>query len=304
MSLNSKTCFIIMPIGSTSEIHTEEFWKNHFENFLKPVIENDFKDLTVKRSEALRGDILNQIIHDLVESSIVIADITEFNPNVMWELGIRQSFKHGTITIAEEGTKERLPFDFAHKGTLFYNLSHHPYSREHKKFLTNLRKAIQDCLSNPTRPDSHVLENIHRGELYEIIKREENMRKLDAIIEEFNMNIETLKHSLETSKKNQKERKKKSKKPPKIEYVTVRCRHSAIESLIVNRYLNQDEKFYKDYGYYFRYLLAVNYQLGSWKYTEKSTEPWLIETIPMLLERIEIIKQNIESNKNKLMEMR
>ena len=32
---------------------------------------------------------------------IVVADITDSKPNVYWELGVRQSFKHGTIIIRE-----------------------------------------------------------------------------------------------------------------------------------------------------------------------------------------------------------
>ncbi|NVM45355.1 MAG: hypothetical protein HWN79_10600 [Candidatus Lokiarchaeota archaeon] len=67
--------------------------------------------------EAMREDILKKIIQSLVTSPIVLADLTDHNPNVFWELGVRQSFKHNTITIAEEGTK--LPFDVSPKATIF-----------------------------------------------------------------------------------------------------------------------------------------------------------------------------------------
>lgn len=54
-----------------------------------------------------------------------------------------------------------------------------------KKFIS----AIDDCLKNPSRPDSLVLETCSgRGTIYEIINREETLRKLDALICEIRQN--------------------------------------------------------------------------------------------------------------------
>jgi hypothetical protein len=50
--------------------------------FLKPLIEK-IEDLEAFRSEPLRGNIASQIITDLVNSDIVVADLTDHNPNVM-----------------------------------------------------------------------------------------------------------------------------------------------------------------------------------------------------------------------------
>ncbi|GAI73273.1 unnamed protein product, partial [marine sediment metagenome] len=101
-------CFVIMPFSKSSENHTEEYWTNHFNRFLKPLIE-EVPGIGAYRVESLHGDILKQIITDLIVSPVVVAELTHHNPNVFWELGVRQSFKHNTITIAEEGTT--LPFD-------------------------------------------------------------------------------------------------------------------------------------------------------------------------------------------------
>ena len=141
-----------MPFSKTSEKHTEEYWTHHFDAFLKPLIE-ETGDLKVFRSKALRGDLVKEIVENLYNSNIVIADLTDKNPNVFWELGVRQSFKHGTITIAEEGTK--LPFDIITKGTLYYYPGNHIKLQE---FRTQLKRAVRDCLDNPDKPDSRVLE--------------------------------------------------------------------------------------------------------------------------------------------------
>jgi hypothetical protein len=156
VSEDRKTCFVIMPFSETKDEHTAEYWTKHFENFLKPLIEENSK-VIAHCSKPLRGNIVKQIINDLVESQIVVADITDQNANVYWELGVRQSFKHGTVTIAEEGTE--LPFDIGGKGTLFYNPKNHVKMEEFRK---RFKEALQDCLEHPDKTDSQVLESIHR----------------------------------------------------------------------------------------------------------------------------------------------
>jgi len=139
-----------MPFSQT-EMHSKAYWNRHFKEFLKPLIK-ECGDLKVSRSKALRGDLVKEIVESLYDSDIVVADLTDWNPNVFWELGVRLSFKHGTITIAEEGTK--LPFDISTKGTLYYPENHIRI----QEFRTQFKKAIKDCLDKPDKPDSRVLE--------------------------------------------------------------------------------------------------------------------------------------------------
>ena len=120
--MTARKCFVIMPFATTTPDHPEEYWTRHYNDFLKPNIEEGGQ-FVAERSTPMRGDILKQIIVDLVSSPVVVADLTDHNPNVFWELGVRQSFRHGTITIAEAGT--RLPFDISGKGTLFYHPKDH-----------------------------------------------------------------------------------------------------------------------------------------------------------------------------------
>ena len=61
-------CFVIMPFSKTTEIHTDEYWTNHFSQFLVPLIKENFTSPIV-RSTLLRADIVKDIIRDLVFSS-------------------------------------------------------------------------------------------------------------------------------------------------------------------------------------------------------------------------------------------
>ena len=265
-------CFVIMPISKTSDKHTKEYWTNHYKTFIKPLIESRHP-LRAKRSAPLRGDIVRQIITDLVTIPIVVADLTDANPNVYWELGVRQSFKHGTITIAEYGTD--LPFDIGVKATLFYFPSDHLKMRE---FENEFHEAIDDCLNNPDLPDSHVLETISgRGTLYQILTRDEALRKLDAVISELKQNSFVLDLAARTCKENIQKRKQKSKK---TNIVTGRFRCAAADVLVVNRYIDADEKFYHAAEDYVDYCRRANDQLSSWEYKEnrESVESWFQNT--------------------------
>lgn len=252
-------CFVIMPFSKTSEEHTEEYWTEHFETFLKPHIE-ECQELKAIRSEPLRGDILKQIITNLATLPVVVADLTDLKPNVFWELGVRQSFKHGTVTIAEKGTK--LPFDVSVKGTLSY------YPKDHIKnvrFIKRFKKAIKDCLSHPDNPDSQVLETISgRGTLFDIIHRNEAIRRVDALISERESNSRLLAYIHDVIK---------GKKIP-----TAFFRSASVELLITTRYLHGDSSFYGVAEAYFDVLLAMNEQLVVWEQFRDSTTAWFLGT--------------------------
>ncbi len=265
MAKKSDSCFVIMPFSETSSEHTEKYWTEHFNSILKPHIEKS-TNLKAHRSEPLREDILRQIITNLVTSPVVVADLTDNNSNVYWELGIRQSFKHGTVTIAEEGTD--IPFDVGGKGTLFYNPKNH---LNMEKFYRKFKKAIKDCLSNPKRPDSSVLETISgRGTLFEIINRDESIRRLDAVLSEHDRNLQILNKILETGKKNK-------ENPTKRSYETLMFRTPSIELLITNRYIDKDQAFYKPLEHYLDWLIALNHQESKWKVYPASTELWFFD---------------------------
>jgi hypothetical protein len=251
MSEIKSSCFVIMPFSRSSEEHTEGYWTKHFNELLKPTIE----ELEVKtfRVEAMREDILKSIIQSLVTSPIVVADLTDHNPNVFWELGVRQSFRQNTITIAEEGTK--LPFDVSPKATIFYSLH---AEEKVNQFKNNLKVAIKDCLTNPEKSDSHVLEYITgRGSLYEIMRMDDARRRIEALIVEAQSN----RKNYQIRKKLVDELKDFSKIPFPVSFGIWRT--NSMVSLLVNRYLDEDERFYKTAEATLRFL--ENLQLhGPW----------------------------------------
>jgi len=253
MLLDDRICFVIMPFSETTSMHTSDYWTNHFDNFLKPLIEENAQ-LTATRSRAVRGSIPREIITSLINSPVVVADLTDRNPNVYWELGVRQSFRHGTITIAEEGTN--LPFDIYGKGTLFYSTTG---NAKFADFNIRFKEAIKDCLDNPDRPDSDVLETISgRGSLFEIFRKEEALRRLDAVIAECDRNLKTLKWASSAAKICREGTQQKR-------LDIYRLSTPAIEMLLTNRYLREEPEFYQLVTDCWEALAVINNHLVDWR---------------------------------------
>jgi len=252
MAMERRGCLVIMPFGKTTDEHTEDYWTKHFKDFLKPLIEEN-PEVEARRSEPLRGDILAQIITALVVSRVVVADLTDHNPNVYWELGVRQSFKHGTIMIAEAGMG--FPFDIGTEAILSYYPKNHLKMSEFRK---RFKQAVRDCLANPDRPDSHVLETLSgRGTLFEIFRRDEAMRRLSAVLRELAANSDILEDVLKTAKANQEH-------PEGRTMTTMRFKKAATELLVTERYIDKDESFYQLADDCLTWVDILNERLSTW----------------------------------------
>lgn len=102
--------FIVMQFSSP--------YNELYEDVIKKVC-NTF-DLSVVRGDETYGPglILAEIIKQIKESRLIIAEISQFNPNVFYEVGYAHALNKPTILIAEKTTK--LPFDVSPFRTLFY----------------------------------------------------------------------------------------------------------------------------------------------------------------------------------------
>jgi hypothetical protein len=268
MSTETKRCFVIMPFSETTRYHTEKYWTEHYENFLKPTI-NSCSKIEAFRSVPLRQDILRQIINDLVFSPIVVADLTDSNPNVYWELGVRLSFRQGTITIAEEDST--IPFDIKTKGVIFYSQEIDKRDNFKKQFI----EAINDCISNPERPDSIVLETITgRGSVYSVIYHQQNMQRLEGLMEEINRNISDIDLIYERINWN------KSRKLSSLRMtwgvILTSLAHSSLDLLLAERYIEKEKSFYSKANLVLCIIYSINQSLSNWS-TEKSTSKWFLK---------------------------
>jgi hypothetical protein len=215
--------------------------------------------------------------------------LTDHNPNVLWELGVRQSFKHCTITIAETGTK--IPFHFSHKGILFYNGDH----LDNEDFEDQFRKSLKDCIERPEEPDSPVLETLGgRGTLYKIVHDEENQRRLQAVCMEMAENEDIFNQIKRYCEKNKSLRAEGKKG---IEMISYRLKRVAAESLHVNRYLDLPIGFYKSLLVYLSNIYASNEHLGKWSMYGETCEKWLLNNEKYFSQSVKNIRKFLNIKK-------
>lgn len=101
------------------------------------------------------GTIDVPMYEQLLRSDLVIADLSTYNVNAAFELGVRYGLRpQATIIVAEEQFKN--PFDVGHIVIRRYqHLGVDLGRREAQRFCDDLKQAIQDILTNP-KTDSPV----------------------------------------------------------------------------------------------------------------------------------------------------
>lgn len=109
-------CFIITPIGDDTDPI-----RRHIEGIIAasitPAIGEKY-EIIVAHKISEPGSITKQVISEIYNSKLVIANLTNRNPNVMYELALRHAIGKPAIMIAEKGTS--LPSDIIMQRTIFY----------------------------------------------------------------------------------------------------------------------------------------------------------------------------------------
>ncbi len=146
MAKNSKQdCFIIMPIAEVDGYPSGHF-KHVYENIIKPSCDlasyNPLRADEVKETNLIHLDILKK----LIEAPMAICDLSNRNPNVLFELGIRQAFDKPVVLIQEKGTPKI--FDIA-------PLRYIEYSKEMKYHeVLNMQQELKESLEATAAAES------------------------------------------------------------------------------------------------------------------------------------------------------
>ena len=145
-----KNCFVIMPFSSTNSC-TEDEWNEIFKNVIKPAVEESGFNYKCERANSQFETIIEHILDKLNRSQLVIADITDRNPNVLYELGVRHTLGGPAIVIAQK--KEDIPFDLLHYPFKIYSWK---TEKEKKEFKKEIKEAIDYLEQNPHKTVSPV----------------------------------------------------------------------------------------------------------------------------------------------------
>jgi hypothetical protein len=142
-----RSAFVISPIGSPgAEDH------RHASLVLNYIIKKALDGWDVVRAddEASPDSITAQVIKRIVEADVVIAVLTDRNPNVFYELAVAHGFRKPVVQLMADG--QTLPFDVVDQRAIFYDLTN-PESVD--QATTSVRAAVswleenQELARNP-----------------------------------------------------------------------------------------------------------------------------------------------------------
>jgi len=145
---DEKICFIISPIGEEGTPKNIK-WKQVRKHIIDPVAEE--KGYKTVRADNISkpGKITSQIVDYLRESDLVVADLSDSNPNVFYELGIRDAVRKPVILIRDSHFE--IPFDIRDLSVLKYSLDLDEIE-ESKKELAEYIDAIEDSAFKVVSP--------------------------------------------------------------------------------------------------------------------------------------------------------
>lgn len=141
--LDNNLAFIIMPFrDDLTEI---------YEKIIRPTVE---EKLVCRRGDDYKTNkmIMQDIWKAICEAKLIIADVTGFNPNVMYELGIAHTLGKEVIMIYQknQGTETKFPFDLHGIRRIEYENT----VTAAKNLENDLRKTIENILKPQVIIDS------------------------------------------------------------------------------------------------------------------------------------------------------
>ena len=157
-----KTCFVIMPISDPDGYEDGHFGRV-YDHIIKPAC--IAAGLQPRRADEVKSTnyIVIDILKRIIESDIVICDLSSKNPNVLYELGIRQAFNLPSTLIKDNKT-DRI-FDIQGIRTIDYDDSLRVDTV--KKDIATIKATIEETLEKKGKEVNSLIQllGIHQAEL-------------------------------------------------------------------------------------------------------------------------------------------
>lgn len=144
--------FVLMPFGNNDEYQGGNDESNYiYTEIIVPAVKlaigdgNDEPEIIREVDRNIGGSINSAIVKGLLNSDVVIVDVTGRNPNVFLELGIRYALRNKiTIVIAQKGTA--IPFDI--KGYRHIEYSKFKPGDARHKIAQFIREGFEDGMQS------------------------------------------------------------------------------------------------------------------------------------------------------------
>lgn len=176
----TKDVFVIMPFSATATCK-EDKWTVVYKHVFCPAVEEC--GYTCERAAPKTGSLISSIVERLKTARIVLADITDRNANVFYELGVRHSLSKRTIIVSQNA--DDIPSDL--RGYWFLRYGTDPELVA--KFKEDIRRLISEIEEHPQKCDSPVADYLERENIsLSQYAQRENIKKLGALCTELSGN--------------------------------------------------------------------------------------------------------------------
>jgi hypothetical protein len=140
------TCFVMMPFGPWYDRYYQEI-------YIPAIREAGFEPV---RADELfsSGSVVEQIWEQIEKSKVLLAELTDKNPNVFYELGLAHAATKPVVFTS--GRVEDVPFDLRHLRVIVYDVREPQWADKLQRLTTDyLRNAAKDparSIPHPFRP--------------------------------------------------------------------------------------------------------------------------------------------------------
>lgn len=149
------TCFYITPIG---EDDSDE--RKHSDLFLSQIVEPALEQfgLSVVRADKIGkpGIISRQIFDYILNSKLVVVDLSFHNPNVFYELAIRHMLKKPVVQISR--ARDKVPFDLNQMRTIMIDdSSMYEFVPKMELYKSELASQVRKVLESEDGADNPIV---------------------------------------------------------------------------------------------------------------------------------------------------
>lgn len=141
------TCFVMMPFG--------EWFDKYYQHIYIPAIKDaGFEPIRADELFAT-GTVVEQIWEQIRKSKVLLADLTDRNANVFYELGLAHAARKPVVFTAP--CVDDVPFDLRHLRVIIYEIREPEWS-------SKLKSKVTDYLKNSLKDPEKSIPHPFRGE--------------------------------------------------------------------------------------------------------------------------------------------
>ncbi len=132
--IDDKLCFVLMPFAKK--------FQPIYDDYIKPAVQK--AGLTCMRADDLFGPraIIQDIWEYIFKARVVIAELTDKNPNVFYEVGLSHTLNKKVILITQDMVD--VPFDLKHLRVIVYENTPQGLAELESKLLLNINAVLRE----------------------------------------------------------------------------------------------------------------------------------------------------------------